>query len=109
MTAKSTAQRNGRAIRREAATHIFAVGQTVRLKDGFLMVPSKLPGTYRITATLPPRGDMLQYRIRSDDERYERVATEDSLEAVNMSPAGSSATLIEKTFGHGPNDERLTS
>ena len=91
MTAKSTALRNGRPIRREAATHIFAVGQTVRLKDGFLMVPSKLPDTYRITATMPPRGNMLQYRIHSDDERHERVATEDSLEAVNMSPAGAAA------------------
>lgn len=109
MTATSNRQRNGRPIRREAATHLFAVGQTVRLKDGFFVVPSKLPETYRITAKLPPRGNVLQYRIRSDDERYERVATEDSLEAVNMSPAGSSATLIEKTFGHGPNDERLTS
>ena len=109
MTAKSTALRNGRPIRREAATHIFAVGQTVRLKDGFLMVPSKLPDTYRITATMPPRGNMLQYRIRSDDERHERVATEDSLELVNMSPAGNGATLIEKTFGHGPNDGRVTS
>jgi len=111
MTATSNSQRNGRPIRREAATHIFTVGQTVRLKDGFLAVPSKLPSTYRITATLPLRGNVLQYRIRSDDERHERVATEDSLEAVNMSPTGAGATLIERTFGHGqgPNDGRLTS
>ncbi|MBB3135680.1 hypothetical protein FHS26_003426 [Rhizobium pisi] len=109
MTATSNRQPNGRPIRREAATHIFKVGQTVRLKDGFFVVPSKLPDTYRITATLPPRGNMMQYRIHSDDERHERVATEDSLELVNMSPAGNGATLIEKTFGHGPNDGRVTS
>lgn len=111
MTATSTPQRNGRPIRREAATHIFTVGQTVRLKDGFLVVPSKLPSTYRITATLPPRGNVLQYRIRSDDERHERVATEDSLEAVKMSPAGAGETLIERTFGltNGPNGGRSTS
>ncbi|MGO7542006.1 hypothetical protein ACC680_25870 [Rhizobium ruizarguesonis] len=111
MTATRIPQRNGRSIRREAATHLFKVGQTVRVKDGFLVVPSKLPETYRITATLPLRGNVLQYRIRSDDERHERVATEDSLELVNLSPAGSGATLIERTFGrgHGPNDERLTS
>lgn len=109
MTATRNPQRNGRPIRREAATHIFKVGQTVRLKDGFFIVPSKLPDTYRITATLPPRGNVLQYRIRSDDERHERVTTEDSLEPVKLSPAGSGATLIEKTFGHGPNDGRLTS
>ncbi|MBB4218668.1 hypothetical protein CO653_22470 [Rhizobium anhuiense] len=108
MTATRTPQRNGRSVRREPATHIFKVGQTVRLKDGFLIVPSKLPDTYRITATLPPRGNLLQYRIRSDDERHERVTTEDSLEPVNLSP-GSGVTLIETTFGHGPNDGRLTS
>ncbi len=87
MTATRIPQRNGRSVRREAATHIFKVGQTVRVKDGFLVVPSKLPDTYRITATLPLRGNVLQYRIRSDDERHERVATEDSLELVNLSPA----------------------
>ncbi|GGD76689.1 hypothetical protein FHT72_000958 [Rhizobium sp. BK077] len=108
MTATRNPQRNGRPVRREAATHIFKVGQTVRLKDGFFIVPSKLPDTYRITATLPPRGNVLQYRIRSDDERHERVTTEDSLEPLNLSP-GSGATLIETTFGHGPNDGRLTS
>ncbi|MBY5608122.1 hypothetical protein HFO32_18140 [Rhizobium leguminosarum] len=111
MTATRIPQRNGRSIRREAATHIFKVGQTVRVKDGFLVVPSKLPETYRITATLPLRGNVLQYRIRSDDERHERVATEDSLELIDLTPAGSGATLIERAFGHGhgPNDERLTS
>lgn len=103
MTATSNSQRYGRPIRREAATHIFTVGQTVRLKDGFLVVPSKLPDRYRITATLPPRGNMLQYRVRSDDERHERVVTEDSLEAINMSPAGE--TLVERTFGHGQRSE----
>ncbi|PDS79899.1 hypothetical protein [Rhizobium sp. L43] len=107
MTAMRTPQRNGRSIRREAATHIFKIGQTVRLKDGFLIAPSKLPETYRITATLPLRGNLLQYRIRSDDERHERVTTEDSLEPV-LSP-GSGATLIETTFGHGPKDGRVTS
>jgi hypothetical protein len=105
MTATSTPQRYGRPIRRETATHIFTVGQTVRLKDGFFIVPSKLPETYRITAQLPPRGNVLQYRIRSDDERHERVTTEDSLEPAKMSPAGSGETLIEKTFGHGQRPE----
>ncbi|MBY4607760.1 hypothetical protein K6M90_08845 [Rhizobium sp. 9T] len=111
MTATRIPQRSERSIRREAATHIFKVGQTVRLKDGFLVVSSKLPDVYRITATLPLRGNVPQYRIRSDDERHERVAMQDSLEPVNLSPAGSGATLIERTFGHGhrPKDGRLTS
>lgn len=60
-------QRNPRPVRREAATHLFAVGQAVRLKGGFGTFP-KTVEIYRITAPLPPRGDSLQYRIRSDGD-----------------------------------------
>jgi hypothetical protein len=45
----------------------------------------------------------LQYRIRNDDERYERVTTQDSLEPVR--PQSGGATLIERTFGHGQGTE----
>ena len=76
------------------------MGQIVRLKGGFAL-PSQSVVTYRITGTLPPRGDSLQYRIRNDDEHYERVATQDSLEPVSLSPAGPSGALIEGTFGAG--------
>jgi hypothetical protein len=93
-------QRNARPIRYEAATHLFTTGQIVRLKGGFGL-QSQSADTYRITATLPPRGDSQQYRIRNDDEHYERVATQDSLESVNISPAGRSGALIEETFGAG--------
>jgi len=72
-------QVKARPIRHEAAPHLFTTGQIVRLKDGFRL-QSQSVATYRITAALPPRGDSLQYRIRSDDELYERVATQDSLE-----------------------------
>lgn len=91
-------QRNARPVRREAATHLFAVGLAVRLKGGFGTFP-KTAEIYRITATLPPRGDSLQYRIRSDGELHERVATQDSLEPVDTSP-GDTITLIERTFDH---------
>lgn len=95
----TTTERGTRPIRREAATHRFAVGQTVRLKGG--------PGTshYRITATLPPRGNSLQYRIRNEEERYERVTTEDSIELVDTAAAG--ASLIAKTFGDGQGAKAL--
>ena len=87
-------------IRRDTATHLFTVGQTVRLKGGFGR--PALPGDiYHITGTLPPRGDSPQYRIRNDDERHERVTTQDDLEPVGMSRSGERATLIERTFGHG--------
>ena len=104
MTATSLMQRNARPIRREAATHLFAVGQAVRLRGGFGTFP-KTAEIYRITGTLPPRGDSLQYRIRNDAERHERVTTQDSLEPVDMSQPGDDATLIERTFGHGQGTE----
>lgn len=98
-------QRNARPVRREAATHLFAIGQAVRLKGGFGTFP-KTAEIYRITATLPPRGDSLQYRIRSDGELHERVATQDSLEPVDTSP-GDTITLIERTFEHVKGTETL--
>lgn len=100
MTSTSFIQRTARPFRREIPTHLFAVGQCVKLKGGFPK-PALAGDIYRITGTLPPRGDSLQYRIRNDDERHERVTTEDSLEPVGMPQSGSGATLIERTFGHG--------
>ena len=98
-------KRNARPIRHEAATHLFATGQIVRLKGGF-GPPSQSTDIYRITGTLPPRGDSPQYRVRNDDERYERVITQDSLEPVRILPAGPSGALIEGTFGDGQMTEK---
>jgi hypothetical protein len=95
---------SARPVRREAPTHSFVVGQSVRLKGGFAG-PPRPADIYRITGTLPPKGDSLQYRIRNDDERHERVTTQDSLELVGASPADRGATLIERTFGHGKGTE----
>ena len=100
MTATSTLQRRARPARRDAATHLFAIGQAVRLRGGFGR-PALPADIYHITATLPPREDSPQYRIRNDDERHERVATQDSLEPVDASLMENDATLYEKTFGHG--------
>ena len=104
MTATTLMQRNARPIRREAATHLFAVGQAVRLRGTFGTFP-KTADIYRITGTLPPRENSPQYRIRNDDERHERVTTQDSLEPVDTSQSGDGATLIERTFGHGQGTE----
>lgn len=97
---KANPYRVVRPARRAPATHMFAIGQSVQLKDGFRIFPSNSAETYRITATLPPRGDMLQYRIRNEDERHERVTTEDALEAVRVSGDGATS-LMARTFGHG--------
>ena len=99
MTATNFLRRKARPIHRETAPHLFTVGQAVRLRSGF-SGPLGCAGIYHITGTLPPTGESPQYRIRSDDEHYERMTTQESLEAVLIS-AGESATLIEGTFGHG--------
>ncbi len=97
MIVSNILQRKARPIRREAATHLFTMGQVVRLR------PPHSADIYRITGLLPPRGDAPQYRIRNDGERHERVTTQDSLELVLVSPAGH--TLIEGTFGPGQGTE----
>jgi hypothetical protein len=99
-------QRNSPPIRYEAATHLFTTGQIVRLKGGFGL-QSQSADTYRVTAMLPPRGDSQQYRIRNEAEHYERVATQDSLEAVSITPAGPTRALIEGTFGASQVTETL--
>jgi hypothetical protein len=102
MTAPSRVHRS-RATLRDAARHLFSIGQSVRLKGGFGTLP-KLGDVYRITATLPERDNLLQYRVRNDDERHERVTTQDCLEPlVTDQPDG--ATLIKRTFGNGQGTE----
>jgi hypothetical protein len=73
------------------SSHRFAVGQEVRLKTRFGLSP-KVAETYRITGTLPPRDNSPQYRIRSDEERHERVTTEDSLEELDPASLQKSGT-----------------
>src|SRR5688500_1265597 len=93
-----------RAIPRDAAKHLFSIGQSVRLKGGFQTAP-KLGDVYRITATLPPRDNLFQYRVRHDEERHERVATQDRLEPISPAQPDFGATLIERTFGNGQGTE----
>jgi|SRR5437867_10035701 len=104
MTYASARQAGARSIRPAAATHLFALGQAVRLRGNFGTFP-KTAEVYRITGTLPPRGDSPQYRIRNDGERHERVTTQDSLAPVRPSQSGDGAILIERTFGHGQGTE----
>lgn len=62
----------------EPATHMFGIGQMGRMKSRFGETP-KTAEFYRVTGTLPPRDNSPQYRIRSDDGRHDRVATQDTL------------------------------
>lgn len=88
----SVSSHYSRARRRspEAASHLFRVGQIVRIKSRLGASP-KTAEFYRVTGTLPPRDNSLQYRIRNDGERHERVATEDSLEPVSEPPVSDEA------------------
>lgn len=98
MTATSTPQRSARPIQSDAAIHLFAIGQTVRLRGGYGVFTSRFGDIYRITRMLPPSGTSLQYRIRNDSELHERVATEDSLEMVRHEMAEEDASLATRTF-----------
>lgn len=84
--------------------HLFAIGQMVRLRGG-LGMPRAGADIFLITGTLPPCGDSLQYRIRNDEERHERVTTQDNIEPISTQALGEASTLIEKTFGNGQNAE----
>lgn len=104
MTLNHNTRHHARPARREAATHIFAVGEIVRIRGGL----AKTAETYQVTARLPARGDELQYRIRNNDERHERVTTQGNLEAIGAEPASGAETLIERTFGLGHTTAALT-
>lgn len=88
----------------EPAPRLFRLGQMVRMKSHFGLSPATAD-LYQITGMMPPVDNSPQYRIRNDGERHERVATEDSLEPVDLLPAGNDATLIERTFGNGQGTE----
>ncbi|MCJ8143332.1 hypothetical protein MKI84_10425 [Ancylobacter sp. A5.8] len=99
MTAIPHSQRIAEPARREGAPHQFKVGQTVRLRGGYTSFTSRCGDIYRITGTLPPIGNSPQYRIRNEGEQYERVTTEDSLEAMDTAGPGEGSTLLTRTFG----------
>lgn len=96
---RTVSQRLSRPVRPDTTRHLYAIGQAVRLRDGFRSQPS-VAGIYRITGILPSTGAFPQYRIRGDGECHERVATQDKLTLVNTS-SGEKAALIERIFRHG--------
>lgn len=102
MTSTNFIRRGDRPTRRDVPIHLYTVGQAVRMNGGFTR-PTLPTAVFHITGTLPPHGDSPQYRIRSEDERHERVTTQDYLEPVDVSSAGPS--IIERTFGYGQGTE----
>lgn len=74
------------ARRTDTPSHIFTIGQTVRMKSRIGLV-KKTAELFQIKSRLPVKDGSPQYRIRSEQETYERVTTEDNLEPVD-NPAG---------------------
>ena len=60
-------------------THKFLVGQSVHYTLG-RYGSAGASGVYKIIRLLPPEGDDQQYRIKSANEPYERIAKESQLE-----------------------------
>jgi hypothetical protein len=81
-----------------SATHLYEIGQPVKLKNGF-GGKNFSAETYRVTCKLPTSGGLPQYRVRSEKEPYERVAAQDLLEPICSSTSDPNKSLIDKTFG----------
>ena len=54
--------------------HIYSIGQHVSF-DKRVGIYLKRAGVFAVTKLLPPLGAELQYRIKSEGEAHERVAT----------------------------------
>ena len=65
--------------------HIYSVGQQVNFVGG-IGTYLKRPGVFTVTKLLPPLGAELQYRIKSEGEAHERVASERDLQVESEKP-----------------------
>ena len=77
------------------ASHSYPVGEIVFLntRAGFF---AKSDIIFTVRAHLPPLGDALQYRIKSESEPYERVVVESQLTRV-ASREGSTEGVFAST------------
>jgi hypothetical protein len=62
--------------------HRYDIGQAVRLDMKFGSAQITPQGIFRVTGNLPALDNSPQYRLRCDDERHDRVATEDNLHPI---------------------------
>ena len=63
--------------------HLYSIGQQVSF-GGRLVAYLKRSGVFTITKLLPPQDAALQYRIKSEHEAHERVATEKELHFAEL-------------------------
>jgi hypothetical protein len=65
--------------------HVYSVGQQVHFEGG-VGIYLKRAGVFTVTRLLPPLGAELQYRIKSEGEAHERVASEHELQVELEKP-----------------------
>ncbi|MCM5557314.1 hypothetical protein [Pleomorphomonas sp. JP5] len=80
MATMDARRRSGPSGAYTAPSHLFHVGDAVNVRRSYLHAAAT--GVYHVVATLPPSEGQFQYRVRSEAERYERVVSQDRLEAV---------------------------
>ena len=78
MTDTSNLSRRQAVRNKEIVTHKFPVGAYVLHKVSALSRKE----TFRVTRLLPDNGVGFQYRIKSEQEGFERVVMESSLDAI---------------------------
>jgi hypothetical protein len=57
------------------ADHLYGIGEKVFLTDR-TWTGAKVGSTYLILATLPDKNGEPQYRVKNEEERFERVVAE---------------------------------
>lgn len=74
------------------STHLFALGDVVCFQSRSIV---KLPESFEITALMPQRDGVVQYKMKSEYEQFERVVQEDDIELVYSDrPANSNVPRI---------------
>jgi hypothetical protein len=84
--------------------HRFSIGQSVRIPNRHgLLDTNNL--RFTVTGKMPAKDRSPQYRIRSDEERHDRVVTEDMLEVVAPQLEIETVEAAEQLFA--PKEKRV--
>jgi hypothetical protein len=80
-----------------SASPRYKIGEIVRL-NRVTNRALRAPASFEIVALLPSDGRSYEYRVRSEQEHYERVVREDDLEIPNQSTAGTDSNSADVVF-----------
>ncbi|MFI5011093.1 MAG: hypothetical protein ACHQAY_01975 [Hyphomicrobiales bacterium] len=78
--------------------HLYKIGQDISLASGagILLKPFAI---YKIVARLPARDQELQYRVKSEQEPFERVVDEYQITAIPPQPPAVRAATPDGRLG----------